>query len=32
MLEILFLAIGFAMGYLFATNKALTQKLNEMDK
>lgn len=32
MLEILFLVIGIALGHQFATNKALQQKLNEIDK
>ena len=32
MFEILFLVIGIIIGNLFATNKSLQQKLNEIDK
>jgi uncharacterized protein YneF (UPF0154 family) len=32
MFEILFLVIGFALGNLFATNKSLKQKLDEIGK
>lgn len=31
MFEILFLAIGVALGHQFATNKALKEKLNEKE-